>query len=171
MKGIRELCGVVMTSAFLFGGCIDQGDEVGQYEQETVGAGAAVTTLANVTIGDGEFQVKWNGYISKVKGPVSLVTQDITIAPGGHTGWHSHPGPVLVSVSSGALTFVYATSPCGGATYPAGTGFVDPGGDTVHIARNESDVPVTIRVQYILPTGAPWRIDAPAPAGLDACSP
>ena len=40
---------------------------------------------------------------------------------GGTTGWHSHPGPVLVTVKAGALTLVYANDPtCAGRTYRAG---------------------------------------------------
>jgi hypothetical protein len=42
-------------------------------------------------------------------------------------------------------------------------GFVDPGGDHVHIVRNEGEVVAqTIAVQLI-PAGATRRIDVPAP--------
>ena len=34
----------------------------------------------------------------KTKGPVDFVTATVNIAPGGSSGWHSHPGVVLVSV-------------------------------------------------------------------------
>ena len=39
----------------------------------------------------------------KTKGSVDVATQQIVIDGGGSTGWHSHPGPVLVTVKSGAL--------------------------------------------------------------------
>ena len=32
------------------------------------------------------------------------VVQQIVFGPGGHTGWHSHPGPVVVLVAQGELT-------------------------------------------------------------------
>ncbi|HVK83942.1 MAG TPA: hypothetical protein VM513_07535 [Kofleriaceae bacterium] len=167
MTKIVELCGFVMTGALLFG-CVTE-DATGEVEQLTAGSGAVATTLSNVTFGDGEFQVKWNGFISKVKGPTNVISQQIVVAPGGHTGWHTHPGPVFVSVATGAMSVYYATSPCSGATYPAGTGFLDPGGTNTHIARNLSDVPATLNVQYIVPTGSAPRIDQPAPAGADSC--
>lgn len=33
------------------------------------------------------------------------VMQKIVIGPGGQTGWHDHPGPVVVLVKSGVVTF------------------------------------------------------------------
>ena len=42
-----------------------------------------------------------SGVHVKTKGSADLVSQQIVIAGGGHTGWHSHPGPVLVTVKPG----------------------------------------------------------------------
>jgi quercetin dioxygenase-like cupin family protein len=102
----------------------------------------------------------------KTHGPVDFVTQQITIAPGGTTGWHSHPGPVLVTVKSGALTIVYADDPtCGGRTYTAGESFVDRGDETVHTARNLGTTPVELWGTYLVPgaPGVPFRLDASDP--------
>ena len=44
-----------------------------------------------------------SGVHLKTKGSVDLATQQIVIAGGGSTGWHSHPGPVLVTVKAGSL--------------------------------------------------------------------
>ena len=33
------------------------------------------------------------------------------IVPGGNTGWHSHPGPSIVSVKSGTATEYHAEDP------------------------------------------------------------
>jgi hypothetical protein len=102
----------------------------------------------------------------KTGGPVDFVTQQITIAPGGTTGWHSHPGPVLVTVKSGALTLVYADDPtCAGRTYTAGQSFVDHGDETVHTALNLGTTPVELWATYLVPgpAGAPFRLDAPDP--------
>jgi hypothetical protein len=32
-----------------------------------------------------------------------VATQQIVLGPGGHTGWHSHPGPVLARSSRAPL--------------------------------------------------------------------
>jgi hypothetical protein len=102
----------------------------------------------------------------KTRGPVDFVTQQITIAPGGTTGWHSHPGPVLVTVKAGALTLVYADDPsCEGTVYTAGHSFVDRGEETVHTALNRGTTPVELWATYLVPgdPGTPFRIDAPDP--------
>jgi Cupin domain len=103
----------------------------------------------------------------KTKGALDFVTQQITIAPGGTTGWHSHPGPVLVTVKSGALTVVYADDPtCQGRTFSAGQSFVDRGDETVHTALNLGATPVEFWATYLVPgaAGTAFRIDAPDPA-------
>jgi quercetin dioxygenase-like cupin family protein len=94
---------------------------------------------------------------------VHVVTN--TIAPGGHTGWHTHPGPSLITVQSGTATAYDGDDPtCTPRVYPAGSGFIDPGDGHVHILRNEGSIDlVTVAVQ-ILPAGAERRIDAPAPS-------
>ena len=50
-----------------------------------------------------------SGVHLKALGSTDVVTQQIRIGPGGHTGWHSHPGPVLVTVKAGSLQLIYAT--------------------------------------------------------------
>lgn len=96
---------------------------------------------------------------------VDFVTQQIVIGPGGATGWHSHPGPVLVTVKSGALTLVYADdATCDGKTYTAGQSFVDRGDETIHTALNKTPADVELWATYLVPgaPGSPFRLDAPA---------
>jgi hypothetical protein len=104
----------------------------------------------------------------KAKGSTNIVTQQITIGPGGHTGWHSHPGPVLVTVKEGTLRLIYATdSACNGTDYPAGSSFVDRGDEVIHIARNMSvSNNVVLWATYFVPgaeTTAAFRLDAADP--------
>ena len=102
----------------------------------------------------------------KTKNPLDFVTQQITIAPGGTTGWHSHPGPVLVTVKAGALKLVYANDPsCDGRVYKAGESFVDRGDENVHTALSVGPVPVELWATYLVPgaPGVPFRLDAPDP--------
>jgi quercetin dioxygenase-like cupin family protein len=110
-----------------------------------------------------------SGVHLKTKGSVDVATQQIVIAGGGSTGWHSHPGPVLVTVKSGALRLIYANDlTCAGTVYEAGDSFIDRGDAVTHIARNESPTdPVEFWATYLVP-GAPgtgFRIDvSPAPS-------
>ena len=47
--------------------------------------------------------------------------------------WHTHPGPVVVTVRSGSLIYQDAgPNACRDRTYTAGQGFVDPGFGHVH---------------------------------------
>ena len=94
------------------------------------------------------------------------VVQQIIIAPGGHTGWHSHPGPVVVLIKSGAMSLYSADDPtCAGRIYTAGQAFIDSGQGHVHIARNESSTQnlELWAVYFDAPPGGAFRSDAPAP--------
>ena len=49
------------------------------------------------------------------------------------SAWHTHPGPVIVTVRSGSLTYQTAVAnTCRDRVYSAGQGFVDPGFGHVH---------------------------------------
>jgi quercetin dioxygenase-like cupin family protein len=100
----------------------------------------------------------------KTRGVSDGYVVDNVIAPGGTTGWHSHPGPSLIFVVRGAVTNYESDNPkCAGQVYQAGTSFVDQGGRDVHMLRNDGDVVAeTIAVQLI-PANASRRIDAAAP--------
>ena len=103
----------------------------------------------------------------KALGSTNIVTQQIRIAPGGNTGWHSHPGPVLVTVKSGSIQLFYASdTSCQGVVYEAGDSFVDRGDENVHIARASPFDGVELWATYFVPGGdpsAPFRLDAPDP--------
>ena len=105
----------------------------------------------------------WQARI-KTKGSSDLYILENRIAPGGTFGWHSHPGPSLVVVKSGALTLYRASDPtCTGEVVEAGHGFVDNGGD-VHVVRNEGSVLAVVYVSSLVPAGFDRRIDEPKPA-------
>ena len=94
------------------------------------------------------------------------VMQQIVIAPGGNTGWHSHPGPVVVLIKSGQMSFYNSDDPaCTARTYTAGQAFIDSGQGHVHIARNESQSEnLELWATYFdVPPGGAFRIDAPNP--------
>ncbi len=104
--------------------------------------------------------------VSNAPGAGEVVVQEISIAPGGTTGWHSHPGPVVVVVKAGALTFVDAEQGvCTEKTYPAGTAFVDQGQGHVHSAFNRSSSQNLLfyATYFDVPVGGSPRIDAAAP--------
>jgi quercetin dioxygenase-like cupin family protein len=83
------------------------------------------------------------------------------IVPGGHTGWHSHPGVSFVTVRAGVATEYHGDDPTP-TVYPAGTGFVEPAG-RVHLLANVADTDLELVAFQLLPFGATRRIDQPAP--------
>ena len=132
----------------------------------TTGVGISTTQIAmghfdsiHLKAEDGAFKVKLD-----TKGESDVYVVSNVIQPGGNTGWHTHPGPSLITVKSGTITAYEGDDPtCTPTVYTAGQGFVDPGGEHVHILRNDGTVPAeTIAVQ-IVARGAARRIDMPAP--------
>lgn len=104
----------------------------------------------------------WQARIN-TKGESDLHVLENRIAPGGSFGWHSHPGPSLVIVKSGALTLYHGDDPkCTPHVVAAGSGFVDNGGD-VHLVRNEGSIETVVYVTSLVPRGAARRIDQPSP--------
>ena len=102
------------------------------------------------------------GAMIKTRGQSDVYITHITIKPGGHGGWHSHPGPSIITVKSGTASFYDECDDFAQQVYAAGTGFVEDAG-CVHLLANEGDVDLEVVVVQIVPLGAPRRIDEPAP--------
>jgi quercetin dioxygenase-like cupin family protein len=104
--------------------------------------------------------------LQKTKGPSDLYVQNNVWIPGGTTGWHTHPGHSLIIVTAGVVTaYEGDDASCTPHEYSVGMGFVDEGGDHVHLLRNEGAVEARTMAVQLVPAGAVRRIDAPAPAG------
>src|SRR5512144_2680260 len=91
------------------------------------------------------------------------IFREITIPPGGSTGWHSHHGQLFGVVKDGVLMHYRADCSMDGL-YLAGQSIAEKGGpDYVHIGRNPGPGPVVLQVLYIDPAGAPLSDDQPDP--------
>jgi len=101
---------------------------------------------------------------AKAKSPIDLVVRRHDYAVGSTTGWHTHPGPVFITVTVGQLTYYERDDrTCTGHVVSAGHGFVDNGRG--HIVRNESGQPAQDVSVIIAPVGGAFRgeLDAPSP--------
>src|SRR5262245_45182786 len=97
------------------------------------------------------------GIMMRAEGYSDVYITHLKIAPGGHGGWHLHPGPSIITVRAGTATFYDECDNFQRHQYPAGTGFVEDAG-CVHILSNEGTVDLEVVVVQIVPTGAPRRI-------------
>jgi quercetin dioxygenase-like cupin family protein len=102
------------------------------------------------------------GAMIKTRGLSDVYVTHLRIAPRGHGGWHSHPGPSIITVRAGTASFYDECNDFQLQTYDAGTGFVEDA-ECVHLLANEGDVDLEVIVIQIVPRGAPRRIDEPAP--------
>src|SRR5262249_59731828 len=105
-----------------------------------------------------------HGVMIKTRGLSDVYVVHNRIVRGGHTGWHSHPGPSIISVVSGQATEYHDESPIG-TPHPAGTAFVDEG-THAHILVNEGDTDLVTVAFQVLPSGPPHPLDAPPPQPL-----
>ena len=102
--------------------------------------------------------------LQQTKGPSDLYIQNNIWQPGGTTGWHTHPGHSLIIVTEGTVTEYGSDDPeCKPHIYTQGMGFVDHGGDHIHLIRNESTTQASTIALQLIPQGADRRIDAPPP--------
>ena len=123
------------------------------------------TTILSGPVALDAFQAMCNSpehtAVFKTRGRSDVYIVQNVIAPGGHTGWHSHPGVSFVTVRSGAATEYHGDDPSP-HVYPAGSGFVEQAG-RVHLIRNEGDTALELVAFQLIPFGAVRRIDEPAP--------
>jgi len=86
------------------------------------------------------------------KGPNDVLQAELVFQPGGDTGWHTHPGPVIVVVKTGALTETHRNGCV--TVHPAGSVFFESAGE-VHRAVNQTGAVTEVFATFISPAGAP----------------
>jgi quercetin dioxygenase-like cupin family protein len=131
----------------------------------TDATGVTSTTVATGNLDGVNFVVKNGGWMTQLrtKGQTDIAVVENRVAPGGSFGWHSHPGPSIIIVKQGEITFYRADDPtCTPQVYRAGDAFIDQGTD-VHIGVNRGSVDLVVIVTRLLPDGAKARNDAADP--------
>jgi len=115
----------------------------------------------------GTFRVHEGGLKLHARQPTDVAVVRARLAPGGTTGWHTHPGPSLVVVKSGTITMVEPGGPrhhgerCSVQAFGPGRAFVHP--EHEHNFENRTDAVVEFYVVYFVPEGvAPLLTDVPA---------
>lgn len=124
-------------------------------------SGIAAELLARGTVTRAD-HVRVAGIRLATRGPIDVATVHVTFQPGGSTGWHTHPGPALVTVKAGQLA-LHRAKGCRTRTFAAGQTFLEYGPKDVNLTRNETGAVTETLVTFLLPVGAPVTVDAPAP--------
>jgi quercetin dioxygenase-like cupin family protein len=84
----------------------------------------------------------------------------ITIEPKAVFPWHTHPGPVFITIAEGDFVYVLA-SDCVYREYSAGQALIDAGGDNVHTAYNPSGTDNTVVIATFLNAPAEGPLTVP----------
>jgi quercetin dioxygenase-like cupin family protein len=126
----------------------------------TVNTGVSqyVRVALPVTTGEEQEDNQWTARLF-TSGPSNFIVQDVSYAPNGHRGWHSHPGSLLVSVIEGSIEWCDAN--CQRTLYNVGNSLTES--TATHYVRNVGSVNPHFMVTYIFANGQPRRIDQPAP--------
>jgi quercetin dioxygenase-like cupin family protein len=105
----------------------------------------------------------WN-MLLKTHDDTDVGADSITLSGGGHTGWHSHPAAVFVTVVRGSIVWYDGGNPvCPGHHYSAGQSFTE-GAGVIHNAVNASaSAEAQIIAVRINPTGVPFVADENKP--------
>jgi quercetin dioxygenase-like cupin family protein len=159
----KRLLVVVLAAGAVGGTGVAVAGHVGQVDPATVPEGflAAHNRIDAVGVNSLARAVKPNG--------ADVFIQHARLGANQATGWHTHPGPVVVAVVSGSLTYEDAhANRCRRVTYEAGEGFTDPGFGHVHRAIAGPEGAHFYPV-YILPKGSATHVIALPPP--EECTP
>ena len=88
----------------------------------------------------------------------------ITVDPGGSSGWHSHPGGAIIVVKQGTLTVYRGLgNQCQTSTYSAGQTFIERPREVDQVV-NTGTIPYVLFVTFPrVPQGVSPRTDEPSP--------
>ncbi len=98
-------------------------------------------------------------------GASNVIVQDVKFSPGGTTGWHRHPGVLLLTLAADSGPVDWYDAQCGKVTYQAGDTWTE--GTKLHDVVNNSSMYAHFLVTYVVPAvvpaGSNKRTDEPAP--------
>jgi len=104
-----------------------------------------------------------NNVILHLKGPTDALQTELVFQAGGETGWHYHPGPVVVMIKSGALTETHSNGCV--TVHPQGSVFFEMANE-VHNASNETPGVTDVYATFLSPAGSQPLIPAANPGGV-----
>ena len=128
------------------------------------GTGLTPTTFVTATLDDA-VRAHSDGIKLRTKEATDVRVQRLVLAAGARTGWHHHPGLVIVAVEAGAVSVM--DSDCNTIIYgpgqPAGSAFTESGDEALQVTSPDG---ATVYATYLVPHAVPpvVRIEADAPS-------
>jgi quercetin dioxygenase-like cupin family protein len=126
--------------------------------------GTLITTTIlghRATLSD-SVQVNQDRIKFQTKDATDVLVQTITFEKHGTSGWHFHPGVVIVVVESGQVTTHDAN--CQTATYGPHQSFVESGTEPFMVSNESSTDKAVVYATIVVPAGSPFRIETAPPA-------
>jgi quercetin dioxygenase-like cupin family protein len=157
---MRAWNGLLITVGAVFLGTLAQATEPSGIESNVMLAqGRTVQSLKeHIKVGD-DWMVSLEDH-----GRSEFYFQDFVVRPGGRTGWHSHPGLLLITVKEGSVDWY--NKDCDKRTYSAGQSFTEAA--EPHNVVNPGPGNARLLVAYIVKADEPRRIENSQPACSEA---
>jgi quercetin dioxygenase-like cupin family protein len=89
-----------------------------------------------------------------------VIVQRGEFAMGGNTGWHTHPGLTVVTVTAGTLRY---HDGCSSHVYTVGQSFVETPNRPGMVENTSANATAQVFASLIVPAGMAPRTDVPAP--------
>lgn len=97
----------------------------------------------------------------ETSGPANIVQQDVTFSPSGTTGWHQHPGLLLLTLAADSGSVDWYDSSCHKTVYQAGDSWTE--GTSLHDVVVNASSPAHFLITYVIAKDVPKRIGELAP--------
>lgn len=126
-------------------------------------SGFTPTPLVTANLDD-TVHVHSDGIKFQTRKPTDVMIQKIVIVPGGTSGWHHHPGMVMIAVQTGSVTLwdSYCRTTTYGPGLPNGAAFTESGDKAVQVTSEDGS---TVYATFVAPSADPpvFRIEDDAP--------
>lgn len=125
------------------------------------GLATSASNFASTVLGRGTDQSV--GTLTFQVGTDVVVSKNV-VEVGGYSGWHSHPGGVIVVVQQGEITLYRSVGGhCDISTYTAGQSFIERPSDVLNAVNTGSIQTIVYATFPGVPAGGSPRIDRPDP--------
>jgi quercetin dioxygenase-like cupin family protein len=154
IRALRMGVPFVVVCSWLLSGSVIATDASGVVSNVILGQGFTADRVhEQIRLGD-----SWSINLD-VSAESDFYFQDLVVAPGGRTGWHSHPGLLMIAIKEGSVDFY--DKDCHKRSFSAGQSFTESA--EPHNAFNTGTTNARLLVSYIIKKGEPRRIEQAQP--------